>query len=173
MEGRLENHDVMDSRRFVVAVRRLADSFNYGVDRSPYLGSGIEFMQSRPTSTAIRCAISTARVHGPHRPGLCEGVRGAQAIAVLSALGYLGFDDCGHDSQDQVLGGAAHCRWPGAGLPAIGQRQWASSARASASCALIPVSRAIALWNGCTGCGHSRMTNERHCQNAWPSWARG
>jgi uncharacterized protein (DUF58 family) len=48
VEGRLDNHDVMDSRRFVVAVRRLADSFNYGVDRSPYLGSGIEFMQSRP-----------------------------------------------------------------------------------------------------------------------------
>ncbi|MBI2823743.1 MAG: DUF58 domain-containing protein [Planctomycetia bacterium] len=38
----------MDSRRFYVTVRRLADSFSYGVDRSPYLGAGIEFMQSRP-----------------------------------------------------------------------------------------------------------------------------
>ncbi|MBS0266398.1 MAG: DUF58 domain-containing protein [Planctomycetes bacterium] len=38
----------MDSRRFHIAVRRLADGFLYGVDRSPYLGSGLEYMQSRP-----------------------------------------------------------------------------------------------------------------------------
>ena len=48
MQGNLDTLDVMDSRRFYVAIRRLANSFNYGVDRSPYLGSGIEFAQSRP-----------------------------------------------------------------------------------------------------------------------------
>jgi uncharacterized protein (DUF58 family) len=48
MEGFLETIDVLDSRQFVLAVKRLADSFGYGMDRSPFLGSGIEFAQSRP-----------------------------------------------------------------------------------------------------------------------------
>jgi len=48
VEGKLDTLDPMDSRRFLVAVRRLANSFNYGVDKSPYLGSGIEYAQSRP-----------------------------------------------------------------------------------------------------------------------------
>jgi uncharacterized protein (DUF58 family) len=48
MEGFLETTDALDSRQFVLAVKRLADSFGYGMDRSPFLGSGIEFAQSRP-----------------------------------------------------------------------------------------------------------------------------
>jgi uncharacterized protein (DUF58 family) len=48
VEGYLDSIQVMDSRRFQLAVRRLADGFLYGVDKSPYLGSGIEYMQSRP-----------------------------------------------------------------------------------------------------------------------------
>lgn len=48
MDGYLDSVDVMDSRRFQVTLRRLADGFLYGVDRSPYLGSGLEYMQSRP-----------------------------------------------------------------------------------------------------------------------------
>ncbi|MEY2726782.1 MAG: hypothetical protein RLZZ458_2649 [Planctomycetota bacterium] len=36
-----------DSRQFVIAVRKLADSFSYGTDRSPFRGSGIEYVQSR------------------------------------------------------------------------------------------------------------------------------
>jgi uncharacterized protein (DUF58 family) len=48
MEGKLESLETMDSRRFYVTVRRLADSFNYGTDRSAYLGAGLEFVQSRP-----------------------------------------------------------------------------------------------------------------------------
>src|SRR5262245_3447097 len=48
MEGFLETCDPLESRQFVLAVKRLADSFNYGADRSPFLGSGIEFVQSRP-----------------------------------------------------------------------------------------------------------------------------
>jgi uncharacterized protein (DUF58 family) len=48
MHGTLDTTDVMDSRRFHLAVRRLADAFLYGVDKSRYVGAGIEFMQSRP-----------------------------------------------------------------------------------------------------------------------------
>lgn len=32
----------------MVAIKRLADSLSYGTDRSPFLGSGLEFAQSRP-----------------------------------------------------------------------------------------------------------------------------
>jgi uncharacterized protein (DUF58 family) len=48
VEGFLETSDTLDSRQFLLAVRRLADSLSYGTDRSPFLGAGIEFVQSRP-----------------------------------------------------------------------------------------------------------------------------
>lgn len=48
VEGQLDQLDAMDTRLFAIAVRRLADSFNYGTDRSPFLGSGVEYVQSRP-----------------------------------------------------------------------------------------------------------------------------
>ena len=47
-EGVLESADTLDSRQFLIAVKRLADSFSYGADRSPFLGAGVEFVQSRP-----------------------------------------------------------------------------------------------------------------------------
>lgn len=47
-EGFVENLDLLDSRQFLIAVRKLADSLAFGTDRSPYLGSGVEFVQSRP-----------------------------------------------------------------------------------------------------------------------------
>ncbi|MDG2124112.1 MAG: DUF58 domain-containing protein [Verrucomicrobiales bacterium] len=46
--GYLEELDPLDERQFLVAVKRLADSLSYGTDRSPYLGSGLEYVQSRP-----------------------------------------------------------------------------------------------------------------------------
>ncbi len=47
MQGFVEDFRPLDSRQFVVAVRKLADSLAYGIDRSPYVGSGIEYAQSR------------------------------------------------------------------------------------------------------------------------------
>ena len=43
----LDPIDTLDSRQFVMAVKRLADSFSYGNDASPFLGSGTEYVQSR------------------------------------------------------------------------------------------------------------------------------
>lgn len=48
MEGRLEELEVLDPRQFVLVVRRLADSLSHGTDRSAFLGSGLEYVQSRP-----------------------------------------------------------------------------------------------------------------------------
>ena len=48
MEGRIDGSEVLDSRQFYLAVKRLADSLSYGTDRSPFLGSGFEYVQSRP-----------------------------------------------------------------------------------------------------------------------------
>ncbi len=48
MEGLLEPVEPLDTRRYQLAVRKLADTLSHGTDRSRFLGSGIEFVQSRP-----------------------------------------------------------------------------------------------------------------------------
>ncbi len=57
MEGYLEHPETLDARQFVIAVRKLADSFSYGTDSSPFLGAGIEYVQSRQYQWGdpIRC----------------------------------------------------------------------------------------------------------------------
>ena len=47
MHGNLDYVDPMDWRQFLLVVNKLADNFNYGTDKSPFLGSGVEYVQSR------------------------------------------------------------------------------------------------------------------------------
>jgi len=48
MDDQLDAVDGVSGRQFELTVRRLADGLSYGIDRSPFLGSGLEFAQSRP-----------------------------------------------------------------------------------------------------------------------------
>jgi uncharacterized protein (DUF58 family) len=48
MQGHIESFEVLDSRRFAVLVRGLANSLTFGLDPSPFVGSGVEYVQSRP-----------------------------------------------------------------------------------------------------------------------------
>jgi len=47
MHATLEHSSPLNSRQFLIAVKRLADSLSYGTDQSPFLGQGIEYVQSR------------------------------------------------------------------------------------------------------------------------------
>lgn len=47
MGPELETCDPLDERQFLIAVKRLADNLAYGTDQSSFLGSGVEYVQSR------------------------------------------------------------------------------------------------------------------------------
>lgn len=47
MEGYLPELETLDARQFTIALRKLANSLTYGIDKSPFVGSGIEFAQAR------------------------------------------------------------------------------------------------------------------------------
>jgi uncharacterized protein (DUF58 family) len=48
MEGFIPQTDILNSRQFYIAARRLANSLSYGTDHSPLVGTGVEYLQSRP-----------------------------------------------------------------------------------------------------------------------------
>lgn len=48
MQGFIEELETLDARQFVLAVRKLANGLSYGTDHSPFVGSGVEYVQSRP-----------------------------------------------------------------------------------------------------------------------------
>ncbi len=47
MQAVLEVSGHLDERQFALEIKRLADSLSFGTDASPFLGSGIEYVQSR------------------------------------------------------------------------------------------------------------------------------
>jgi uncharacterized protein (DUF58 family) len=47
LPGLLQHVEPLAARQFVIAVRRLADDLSYGLDGSRFLGSGIDYVQSR------------------------------------------------------------------------------------------------------------------------------
>lgn len=47
-EHELAPIDPLDTRRYFIAIRRLADTLSHGTDRSRFLGAGLEYVQSRP-----------------------------------------------------------------------------------------------------------------------------
>lgn len=70
LPGLLQKVEPLAARKFVIGVRRLADDLTYGLDGSRFLGSGIDYVQSRLyqpgdpiKSIDWRVTARTAKVH--------------------------------------------------------------------------------------------------------------
>ena len=47
LPGLLAKVEPLQARKFVIAIKKLADDLTYGLDGSRFLGSGIDYVQSR------------------------------------------------------------------------------------------------------------------------------
>ena len=70
MEGLLDAADHLDARQFQNAVKRLADSLGYGADRSPFLGSGIEYHLYTPRILSVYCIVNRGLAVGNEYVGI-------------------------------------------------------------------------------------------------------
>ncbi|MEZ6019670.1 MAG: DUF58 domain-containing protein [Planctomycetota bacterium] len=100
--GLARSIEPLDTRRYVLAVRKLADSLSHGTDRSRFLGSGVEYVQSRPYASgdpvrAIDWRV-TARTGQVHH----QGIRSPQAPSCVDPARHLGVDDGLFDAPQQV-----------------------------------------------------------------------